>query len=126
MMRSTDNVAETLVWSVVECSISIMAISIPAMRPLFAKFAPSIFNVANVTEDHKKLIGRISRHLGRPGSLIQRLPSRSNWSSRSSLQRADSKRRTSTGTDMTDSTEGGWVPSEGTIVEEIVVVEDKV
>lgn len=121
----TDNVAETLIWSVLECTISIMTISIPPMRPLFAKFAPSIFNVANVTEDHKKLVDRISRHLERSGSFIQRLPSRASWSSRTSLQRSDSKTRTSSGTDITESTEGAWVPKEGTIVEE-KIIEEKV
>lgn len=115
----TVNVAETLIWSVLECTISIMTISVPAMRPLFAKFAPSIFNIANVTEDHKKLVDRISRHLGRSGSVIQRFPSRTGSSRRTSLQRLDSKKRTSFGTDITDCTEGTWAPKEGTIAEEI-------
>lgn len=121
LTRPTDNVAETLIWSVLECTISIMTISIPAMRPLFAKFAPSIFNIASVTEDHKKLVDRISRHIGRSGSVMQHLPSWTSASRRTSLQRTDSKKRTSFGTDITDSTEGAWAPKEGAIEEEITV-----
>lgn len=125
LTRPTDKIAETLIWSVLECTISIITISIPSMRPLFAKLAPSIFSVANVTEDHKKLVDRLSRHCARPGTIIQRLPSRSSLSSRTSLVRANSKKRSSTGTDITDSTEATWVPKEGTIAEE-VTAEQKV
>lgn len=53
-----------MIWSVLECAISIITISIPAMRPLLVKRAPSIF-VANVA---KKLVDRISRHF-QPGKL---------------------------------------------------------
>lgn len=59
----SDTIAEPLVWSVLECTISIVCISIPPMRPLFAKAAPSIF-VANLAEDHEKIKNRISKHFG--------------------------------------------------------------
>lgn len=53
-----DSIAEPLVWSVLECTISIVCISIPPMRPLFAKAAPGMF------EDHGKVKKQISRHIG--------------------------------------------------------------
>lgn len=119
--------AETLIWSVLECSISIITISIPPMRPLFAKFAPSIFNVTTIADDPKSLMGRISQYVGRPVSMIQRIPSRSSWSSKTSLKGKDFvKKRLSTSTSATvESSEVAWVPRETVIAEE-TVVEEKV
>lgn len=62
LTTSSDSIAEPLVWSVLECTISIVCISIPPMRPLFAKAAPSVFS--NLADDHDKIKNRISKHFG--------------------------------------------------------------
>lgn len=38
-----DDLADPLMWSILECSISIVCLSMPSLRPLFAKLAPLIF-----------------------------------------------------------------------------------
>lgn len=37
------DLAEPLMWSILECSISIVCLSMPSLRPLFAKLAPLVF-----------------------------------------------------------------------------------
>ncbi|KAJ0116560.1 hypothetical protein J7T55_007540 [Diaporthe amygdali] len=37
------DLADPLMWSILECSISIVCLSMPSLRPLFAKLAPLIF-----------------------------------------------------------------------------------
>lgn len=122
-----DNVGEPLIWSVLECTISIITISIPAMRPLFAKLAPSIF-VANVAEDHKKIIDRISRHFQVDSVLGRTSRSLSRMSRMSQLPILEKRLSTATAaTDVTGTTETSWggrgrvrVIREETIVEEKV------
>ncbi|KAI7783882.1 hypothetical protein LA080_011144 [Diaporthe eres] len=37
------DLAEPVMWSILECSISIVCLSMPSLRPLFAKLAPLVF-----------------------------------------------------------------------------------
>lgn len=95
-----------MIWSVLECAISIIAISIPPMRPLFAKLAPSVF-VTNVTEVRDKSIkkGSSRRLPGLQRGTRRARPTRSrSRSSRGAGQRAALERKPSGATDKSFST----------------------
>jgi hypothetical protein len=42
-----DNLLSTLIWSIIECSIGIICVSIPPIRPLFAHMFPQHFGSRN-------------------------------------------------------------------------------
>lgn len=126
---TTDNITEPLIWSVLECTISIITISIPAMRPLFAKLAPSLF-VANVAEDHKKLMDRISRHfhMDAKSTFFGRTPRPFSRTSRMS-QLPILEKRLSTATAATDVTENTETSLGGRgrvrVIREETIIEEK-
>lgn len=121
-LRPADNIAEPMIWSVLECTISIITISIPPMRPLFAKLAPGIF-VANVAEDHKKLTGRISRRLPGFQGAFSRMPSSSK---RSAFERKSSAATNHSSSTVATETEA-WAGREYIrVIREETIVEEKV
>ncbi|KEY66070.1 hypothetical protein S7711_08888 [Stachybotrys chartarum IBT 7711] len=61
LMNSPDNLVGSLLWTIAECAIGIICVSLPPLRPLLASILPNTFRVftskANATPTPKRVTG---------------------------------------------------------------------